>query len=51
VAGESDDTDVVAEVFATKLGADTSLLRKLENLLFEIKVAEPVTRFAAGRRQ
>ncbi len=42
--GQADDPHVVAEVLAAELGADAELAGELEDLLFEVAVAEGVAR-------
>ena len=44
VPREAHDADVVAEVLAAELGADAGGLRQRQDLLFEVEVAEAVTR-------
>jgi hypothetical protein len=45
VAGQADDANVMAEVLAAELGADSGALGEGEDLRLEFDVAEPV----AGR--
>ena len=51
MARQADHAHVVAEVLATKLGADACCLRQLVDLFFHLKVTEGVTGFGALGRQ
>ncbi len=51
VAGETDDTNVVAEVLATELGTDPGGLGEPQHLALEVDVAERVPCRRAGGRE
>ena len=51
VAGQTDNPNVVGEVFAAELGADAELLCRLLELLLEFDIAERLTVIIAGGRQ
>ena len=47
MAWKPDDPDVMAEVLASELGADTGLLAELEEAALELDIAEPVAEWRA----
>ena len=51
VPGQPDHAHVVAEVLAAELGADAELAGELQDLLFEVAVAERVAELGARARQ
>ena len=51
MAGQADDPQVVAEIFAAELGADAHTTGHFQNRGFHFQVPEGMTVLAAGRRQ
>ena len=51
MSGQSDDPNVMAEIFAAELRADAHAARELQDLLLQSEVAESMPRWTALRRQ
>ena len=51
VARQADDADIVGEVFAAELRAETKVLRLHQQFLFQLNIAEGLTVFVAFGRQ
>lgn len=51
MAGQSDDTHIVAEVLAAELSADARLARQLQDLVLPLQVAESASVFVAAGGQ
>ncbi len=47
MTGKTDHTDIVGEVFAAELGAETDFAGFLEELFLKLDIAEGVTEFVA----
>ena len=51
VAGKADHADVVSEIFAAELGAETDFARCLEEFFLQLEIAERTAILVAGGRE